>query len=127
LLRNPGIAAASVVLLGAPVRGCLVGRRFARLPGARWMMGKSLSCWTERDARWTRGEPLGTVAGTVPLGLGRLLGSLPADNDGVVTTAETMVEGMAEQVRVPAGHSMLIFSARVATLAGRFFANGRFA
>ena len=127
LRRNPGSAVASVLLLGAPVRGCLVGRRFAGLPAARWLMGESLACWPEREARWTRREPLASVAGTVPMGLGRLLGSLPGDSDGVVTAAETVVEGMTDEARVPVGHSMLIFSARVAALAGRFFTSGRFA
>jgi pimeloyl-ACP methyl ester carboxylesterase len=127
LLRHSEVSAGSAVLLGAPVRGCLVGRKFGGLAAARWLMGQSVSCWPERDARWTRREPLGIIAGTSPLGLGRLLGALPGESDGVVTAAETMVEGMTDQARVAVGHTMLIFSASAAALAAGFFAHGRFA
>ena len=125
LSRDARLAAASVLLLGAPARGCFAGRRFAGFPPARWLMGASVSCWPAREARWSRAEPLGVIAGTAPVGLGRLLGALPGENDGVVTVEETAVEGMNAQARVDVGHSMLIFSARVARLAGRFLAERR--
>jgi len=61
------------------------------------------------------------------LGLGRILGRLPERNDGVVCLSETEVAGMTDRTLVATGHSTLIFSARVAALAGRFLAVGRFA
>ena len=39
LRRHPEIPAASVLLVGAPVRGCHAGRRFGRAGVGRWMMG----------------------------------------------------------------------------------------
>jgi pimeloyl-ACP methyl ester carboxylesterase len=128
LQRHPEVAVASVVLLGAPARGSLAGRRFARLGLARWMMGAALSHWGEREARWRRPEPLGVIAGTLPFGIGRALGgSLPGQNDGVVRVEETTVEGMAARALVPVGHSLLIASSRVARLVERFLASGGFA
>lgn len=127
LQRHPEVAAASVVLLGAPVRGSLAGRRFGRLGLARWMMGAAHGHWGEREARWSRPEPLGVVAGTLPFGIGRALGGgLPGPNDGVVRVDETTVEGMADRALVPVGHSLLIASSRVARLVGRFLASGKF-
>ena len=123
---QPELRAASVVLVGAPVRGCLAGRRLARRGIGRWMLGESAPCWAERDARWQRPEPLGVIAGTLPLGLGRALGALPGENDGVVRVEETTVQGMAQRVLVRESHSMLILSSRVAGLAARFFEQGRF-
>jgi len=125
-LHDAGVPAASAVLLGAPVRGCMAGRRLADYPGGRWMMGGCRERWTEREARWRRAEPLGVIAGTVPLGLGRVLGRLPGDSDGVVRVEETAVEGMADRMLVPLGHSMLIFSRDVCALLDRFMRNGRF-
>jgi len=66
------------------------------------------------------------LAGTAPLGLGRLFGTLPGANDGVVTVEETAVPGMTERITLPLGHSQLIFSARAARLVETFLKEGRF-
>ena len=126
LNRHPEIPADAVVLMGAPVRGCLAGRRFGRAKVGRWMMGACCSLWEERAARWTRGTPLGVVAGTLPVGLARTFGGLPGLNDGVVRVEETTVEGMTGRALVRRGHSMLIVSRQVGSLVGRFLASGRF-
>jgi pimeloyl-ACP methyl ester carboxylesterase len=126
VLRDPALPVASALLLGAPVRGCLAGRRLGAHAIGRWMMGGCVECWHERDARWPRAEPLGVIAGTAPIGLGRLLGRLPDESDGVVRVQETAVDGMAARALVPLGHSMLIFSRGVAQLAARFMREGRF-
>lgn len=126
LNRHPEIQAQAVVLLGAPVRGCLAGRRLGGARLGRWMMGACRELWDERPARWTRCAPLGVVAGTTPLGLGRALGRLPGSNDGVVCVDETTVDGMAGRALVAQGHSMLILSARVSDLVHRFRSSGRF-
>jgi pimeloyl-ACP methyl ester carboxylesterase len=126
LSAHRDVPAGRVVLLGAPVRGSLAGRRLARYAVGRWMLGGSALRWQERDAAWRRSEPLGVIAGTRPLGLGRVLGRLPGEHDGVVRVEETAVAG-AEGVRVPEGHSPLPFSRRVASLVQRFLREGRFA
>ena len=128
LNRHPEIRADAVVLLGAPVRGCLAGRRFGQAGIGRWMMGACRPVWEERAARWTRAVPLGVVAGTLPLGLARTFGgALPGPNDGVVCVEETTVEGMADRTLVRLGHSMLFLSGQVGGLIERFLAAGRFA
>jgi len=126
LNRHPQIAVSSVVLLGAPVRGCLAGERFGRWPLGRWMMGACGELWHAREARWVREAPLGVIAGTAPLGLGRLVARLPRPHDGVVCLEETTVAGMRERMLVPLGHSMMILSSAVARLVQRFLARGSF-
>ena len=127
LSRRPELASGHVVLLGAPVRGCHAGRRLAAGQLGRWMLGACAGRWQPHEARWPRREPLGVVAGTLPLGLGRLLGTLPGDNDGVVCVEETQVEGMADQAIVREAHSMLAVSSLVAALTTQFLRAGRFA
>jgi len=119
------VPAGRVVLLGAPVRGSLSGRRLARHALGRWMLGGCAPRWREREASWHRPEPLGVIAGTAPFGLGRLFGRLAGANDGVVSVAETEVAG-AERVCVSEGHSPLAVSAPVAALVQRFLREGRF-
>jgi len=126
LKRHPGVDALSVLLLGAPVRGCFAGRRFGRHRAARWMMGACSPLWEEREAQWPRAAPLGVIAGTRALGLGRAFGRLPGENDGVVCVSETTVNGMAARALVPEGHSMLIVSGRVGRLVETFLGTGRF-
>ena len=127
LLRHPAIAAANVVLLGTPARGNLAARRMARLGWGRWFLGASAPLWREgQAARWTRPEPLGVVAGTLPLGLGRLFGALPGPNDGVVRVEETAIEGMRERAVLHVGHSAMLVSARVAAQVLSFLEHARF-
>lgn len=127
LQNRPQTAAGRVVLLGTPVRGCYAGRRIARYPGGSWFLGESEELWREgRTVRWTRPEALGVVAGSLPLGLGRLFGPLPGVNDGVVSLEETAVEGMADRVVLPIGHSAMLISARVAAQVAAFLCDGKF-
>lgn len=127
LQRHPETLAGRVVLLGAPVNGCYAGRRLAKYPGGRWFLGRSEVLWRERRAaHWRRPEALGVIAGTLPLGLGRLFGPLPGVNDGVVALEETTVEGMTERVALPVGHSAMLVSARVAEQVAAFLHEGKF-
>jgi pimeloyl-ACP methyl ester carboxylesterase len=121
-------AAASVLLLGTPARGCMAGRRLAGAAPGRWMLGESRPLWQEgRVCQWDRRAPLGVIAGMKPaFGLGRMLGRLPGANDGVVRLEETEVDGMDDCIVLPVGHTELIFSARVETQTAHFLAHGKF-
>lgn len=121
------IEAGRVVLLGTPARGCFAGRRLARNAVGRWMLGETAPLWREGGAaRWRRPEPLGVLAGTLPLGLGRALGPLPGPSDGVVCVEETAVEGMTERIVLPVSHSAMLVSARVAASTASFLLHARF-
>lgn len=126
LTRYPEMAAGRVVLLGTSARGNFAGRRLARHAAGRWMLGESAPLWSERDMRWARAEPLGVIAGTRPIGLGRLLGRLAGPNDGVVTVEETTIEGLSERITLPVGHSQMLISAQVAAQVTAFLADGKF-
>jgi pimeloyl-ACP methyl ester carboxylesterase len=124
---HPAVEMGRAVLLGTPARGCHAGRRIARYPAGRWFLGESEELWREgRAAHWARREALGVLAGSLPLGLGRLFGPLPGVNDGVVRLEETAVEGMAERVLLPVGHSAMLISARVAAQVSAFLSDGKF-
>jgi len=121
------VAVGRVALLGTAARGCYAGRRLARHAPGRWFLGQSEELWREgRAAHWTRPEALGVVAGSLPIGLGRLFGALPGVNDGVVSLEETAVEGMADRVVLPVGHSAMLISARVAAQVSAFLSDGKF-
>ena len=128
LNADPALAVGRVALLGTPARGCLAGRRLASYGFGRWMLGESEALWREgRAARWTRPEPLGVIAGALPLGLGRTLGRLPGGNDGVVCVEETRIEGAAASTILAVSHSGMLLSARVARALQTFLETGGFA
>ena len=62
LSRHPEIGVARIVLIGAPVNGCLAGRRLGTWQVGRWMLGASAPRWESCAARWQRPEPLGVIA-----------------------------------------------------------------
>ena len=127
LQRHADIRAGRVVLLGTPVRGNFAGRRLGQHGWGRWFLGSTRSLWSEgHELRWTRPEPLGVLAGSLSLGLGRLFGPLPGANDGVVRLDETEVEGMRERVVLRVGHSAMLLSARVAAQVVAFLRDARF-
>jgi pimeloyl-ACP methyl ester carboxylesterase len=120
--------AGHVVLLGTPVRGNFAGRRLGQRGWGRWFLGATQPLWADgRAARWTRPEPLGVLAGTLPVGLGRLFGPLPGPSDGVVRLEETEIEGMRDRIVLRVGHSAMLLSARVAAQVAAFLRDARFA
>jgi pimeloyl-ACP methyl ester carboxylesterase len=124
---HPEVAVGRVVLLGTPACGSFSGRRLALHGIGRWMLGETQPLWDDRHVmRWKRPEPLGVIAGTLPMGLGRALGRLPGPNDGVVCVDETAIEGMSERITLHVGHSAMLVSARVAAQTAAFLREGKF-
>jgi len=127
LATERSLEVGAVVLLGTPAQGSIAGRRLARARIGHWMLGESEPLWREgRRMRWTRPEPLGVIAGTLPIGLGRALGPPSGANDGVVQVEETEVEGMRERLLLPVSHSAMLLSSRVAAHSAAFLQRGSF-
>ena len=123
----PELRVRRVVLLGTPSCGSVAGRRLGGHRIGRWLLGRSAAQWGEHaTGRWDRVEPLGVIAGTLPVGLGRVVSRLPGPSDGVVCVEETEVQGMRERVLLPVSHSAMIVSARVAKATASFLRHGSF-
>jgi pimeloyl-ACP methyl ester carboxylesterase len=125
-LGAPGLPAGRVVCLGSPLRGCRSAERLARHRWGRRIAGASLGLLRTGLARLPDDRQVAMIAGTLSLGLGRLLGGVEKPNDGVVSLAETRVPDLAAHAAVAVNHLGLLFSPRVASLVARFLAVGRF-
>jgi pimeloyl-ACP methyl ester carboxylesterase len=117
-----------VVCLGSPLKGSRTAARLARWPGGKRLIG---NCLTEVHARggfacWPPGVEVGSVAGRLPLGVGRLLGPFPEPNDGTVAVAETSIAGVTDHVVLPVAHMALLWSTAVAAQTEHFLLHGRF-
>ena len=118
-----------VVFLGTPSvasRAALgVAERVAFAPK---ILGRCIAeeLLTERTRRWQVDRQLGIVAGTRPVGLGRLFAPLDGDNDGTVAVSEARLPGATDFLTMPVGHAGLLMSARVARQTCHFLKEGRF-
>jgi len=117
-----------VVCLGSPLRGSRTAARLACWPGGRHVIGRCLADVHARNGfgAWRSAVEVGSIAGRIPLGVGRLFGPFPEPNDGTVAVAETMIDGLTDHIVLPVSHVALLWSAQVAAQVGHFLEQGRF-
>lgn len=113
--------------LGAPWRGSDAGRQFMRHAFGRFCVGSTGSLWqTFPELRAPAGVEVGAIAGTRRIGLGRFFARLDGANDGVVTIAETKLDGLADHIVMPVSHTGMLLSGEVAQRCAAFLREGRF-
>jgi pimeloyl-ACP methyl ester carboxylesterase len=122
----PGLVRGRVVCLGSPLRGSAVARGVAKLPGGAFVIGKSLPMLRDGIQRWEGAQEVGSIAGSLPSGLGVAVGPLTAPHDGTVSVAETELPGLTDHCVVAATHSGLLFSEAAAAQAIAFLRDARF-
>ena len=127
LADDPDLINGRIVLIGSPVNGSVVARRLHGRRVSRWLVGRGAE---DRLARggdgWHGKQQLGTIAGTRPVGVGRVLGGLSGPNDGTVTVAETALAGCRDALQLPATHMGLLLSRKVAAAVNGFLQSGHF-
>jgi pimeloyl-ACP methyl ester carboxylesterase len=117
-----------VVLLGSPLNGSRAARNLARLPLGRKIMGRGVheELLTERQRRWEGQRDLGVIAGSVGIGLGRLVGIYGAPSDGTIFVEETRLPGISQHLVLRISHTVLPFSWTVARQTAAFLSDGNF-
>lgn len=117
-----------VVFLGTPVRGSQAARFLAGHEAVRGLLGG-----VGRDdllhgvpANWPFKAQLGVIAGSLPVGLGRVLTTLPDSNDGTVAVAETELAGATDRCVLPVSHTGMWLSSEVAARVAHFYDCGSF-
>lgn len=116
-----------IVCLGSPLCGSAASRLLRRLPGGSALLGRSIEVLEHGLARWEAPQRLGVIAGSLPLGLGMLLGGLHGAHDGTVAVAETRLPGIADHCVIAAAHAGLVYSDEAARQVACFLHRGRFA
>jgi len=129
LERASGLTLGRVVLTGTPYGGSFAGRRLARLPGGRAALGRSMQHWLNpMHLPPATAREIGVIAGSVPLGIGRVVApDLPAPSDGVISVEETRVPGMRDHIVLDVNHSGMLISRAVAHQICVFLRDGMFA
>jgi pimeloyl-ACP methyl ester carboxylesterase len=117
-----------IVLLGSPLQGSRAAQNLARLPFGKKIMGRGVheELLTERQRRWTGQRELGVIAGSVGIGLGRLVGVRGAPSDGTIFVEETRLPGISHHLVLRISHTALPFSSVVARQTAAFLSDGVF-
>jgi pimeloyl-ACP methyl ester carboxylesterase len=124
---TPDARVRRIVLMGSPVGGSLSGRRLASFHAGRWMLGVNSRVWeAPHSVHAPAGVEIGVIAGTMAVGLGRLVGKLPRPHDGAVSASETELENATDTIQLHVSHSAMLFSGSVGRQACHFLQHARF-
>ena len=117
-----------IVLLGSPLNGSQAARNLARLPFSKHILGRGVheELLSPRERFWDGARDLGVIAGSLSLGLGRLVGLGGAPSDGTIFVDETRLAGISQHLILKVSHTGLPFSAAVARQTAAFLSCGQF-
>lgn len=125
---QPDARLRTMVLLGSPVAGSSVARRLNQTRLGRAFLGQARAALMAGvRPHLPKSLPIGVIAGTLGIGLGRWILPLRGDHDGTVLVEETRLPEATDSVTLPVSHTGLMFSARVAHAVTEFLRTGRFA
>jgi pimeloyl-ACP methyl ester carboxylesterase len=117
-----------IVFLGSPLNGSRAAANLARMPFGKILLGRGVreELLSPRERRWRGQRDLGVIAGSLSVGLGKLVGTRGAPNDGTIFVDETQLAGISQHLVMPVSHTGLPFSKSVARQTGAFLHSGRF-
>ena len=130
--NNPDFLTGRVVCLGSPLAGSRAANFLNAFVWAEEIIGRSVpDAMIKQTANdWATGvaeqRDVGSIAGNVPLGFGRLVANFEEDNDGTIGVSETRLAGARDHLIMPVSHKGMLVSADVADQAAAFIRRGQF-
>lgn len=121
-----------LVCLGSPLTGSRAAETLGRFRWGRSLAGNSLrdGVVAKPASAWARDvvsrRDVGIIAGTTPVGLGRVVASFDGENDGTVAVDETRLPGARDHLCMPLNHTALVLSADAAGQVESFLRRGEF-
>jgi pimeloyl-ACP methyl ester carboxylesterase len=132
LAMHPEIPVARVVCLGSPLCGSRAATVLRANDLGKVILGKTISegVVKESASEWaaevTKQHDVGVIAGTISLGIGRIVTNFEGENDGTVAVEETRLPGAKDHIRLPVTHTGLVMSKDVVDQAANFLRRGEF-
>ncbi len=115
-----------LVCMGSPLSGSRAAQFLSRQNWAEQITGRTLPEGTVESVANTwagdvcRKIDVGVIAGSVPVGIGRLTGVFDEPNDGTVALAETQLDGARDHITLAVSHMGMLISRNVADQAAAF-------
>jgi len=128
----PDFLPGRVVCLGSPLAGSRAANFMSALVWAEDIIGRSVpdamihqtaNDWAPQVAAQ---REIGSIAGNIPFGFGRLVADFREDNDGTIGVSETRLKGGTDHIVLPVSHKGMLVSADVADQAAAFILRGEF-
>ena len=126
LAQQRDVRIGRVVMLGTPVAGSHCARVLRKITVLRWITGRVLGEWMSAPVGIPEDIEAGMLAGTRSFGAGMLFPGLGRPNDGVVSVAETRIEGLRDHIELRIGHSAMLVSRSCNRAVVAFLETGRF-
>lgn len=115
-----------IVTMGTPHQGSYAAR-IMHNTGMGYFVGRGLEDALLGDAPlWDASRQLGSIAGTLNIGLCLLFPGMPEPSDGMIAVVETQMPGMSDHICLPVSHMQMLVDPVAVTQACAFFATGRF-
>jgi len=117
-----------VIMLGTPIAGSEVARRFNQNDFTRLFLGRATKSGLLGDApRWQQGKPLAMIAGNRGIGAGAVLtGGFEDASDGTVRLAETISSEITHRHEVPFSHMGMLYAPEVVKAVLSYLEHGDF-
>ena len=132
LAMHSEMPVARVICLGSPLCGSRAATVLRAHDLGKVILGKTLSegVVEESASDWatdaTTQHEVGIIAGTISLGIGRIVTKFEGENDGTVAVAETRLPGAKDHIRLPVTHTGLVMSKVVVDQSANFLRRGEF-
>ena len=124
--------AGRVVCMGSPLSGSRAAEFATRQDWAEQIIGRTLPEGTVHSVAndWAdavcESVDVGVIAGSIPVGIGRLTGAFDEESDGTVTISETRLAGAKDHLVMPVSHMGMLISRGAADQAAAFLKRGEF-
>lgn len=132
LLDDASLPAGRLVCLGSPLRGSQAAQSLGSHALGRHLIGDTLPAATvhQSAAEWAGPvldvRDVGSIAGNLAAGVGRLLVDFGEANDGTVAVSETHLDGLKDHLVMHETHSGMVWSRDVAEQTAAFLRRGEF-
>lgn len=132
LALHPDAPPGRVVCLGSPLCGSRAGSYLNQHDWGNAILGKSVVDGVVEEAanEWassvTETREVGSIAGTKPIGVGRLFADFKEPSDGTVAVSETLLPGVTDHLTMEVTHSGLVVSTPVVEQIAAFLNTGAF-
>jgi len=132
LALHPDAPVDRIVCLGSPLCGSRPASFLTEHEWGNAILGKTIreGVVDEAASQWAtqvaQRNDVGIIAGTISLGLGRLIARFDGKNDGTVSVAETQLPGARDHICLPINHMGMVVSRDVVSQTAAFLQRGEF-